>query len=268
MSTRRPDPSHFPSYRKASTRQGPGFRDAAQRTASAQAFRRGASTYHDVRPGYPDEVSALIADAHTVADIGAGTGKLTESLPNARVVALEPSADMAGILAAHLRLPVLRATAESTALADASLDAACLAQTWHWVDVPAACAELDRVLAPGGKILLVWNTLDVNADPWILRLSRIMHSGDVHKPGFYPDYTEPWSLDRELRLTWENELTPEQLHQLMHTRSYWLRNGEDIHERMTHNLDWYLYEHMGFKPGQKLRIPYRTDAFVLVRDSD
>jgi len=134
--------------------------------------------------------------------------------------------------------------------------------------VPAACAELDRVLAPGGKILLVWNTLDVNADPWILRLSRIMHSGDVHKPGFYPDYTAPWSLDRELRLTWENELTPEQLHQLMHTRSYWLRNGEAIHERMTHNLDWYLYEHMGFKPGQKLRIPYRTDAFVLVRDSD
>ena len=116
MSTRRPDPSHFPSYRRASTRQGPGFRNAAQRTASAQAFRRGASTYHDVRPGYPDEVSALIADAHTVADIGAGTGKLTESLPNARVIALEPSADMAAILAAHLRLPVLRATAESLSL--------------------------------------------------------------------------------------------------------------------------------------------------------
>ena len=102
MSTRRPNPSHFPSYRKASTRQGPGFRDAAQRTASAQAFRHGASTYHDVRPGYPDEVSALIADAHTVADIGAGTGKLTASLPNAQVFALEPSADMAGILASHL----------------------------------------------------------------------------------------------------------------------------------------------------------------------
>ncbi|MDU4632988.1 MAG: class I SAM-dependent methyltransferase, partial [Corynebacterium sp.] len=102
MSTRRPDPRHFPSYRKASTKQGPGFRTAAQRTASAQAFRRGASTYHDVRPGYPDEVTALIAPAHTVADIGAGTGKLTESLPNERVIALEPSADMAGVLASRL----------------------------------------------------------------------------------------------------------------------------------------------------------------------
>ena len=53
----------------------------------------------------------------------------------------------------------------------------------------------------------------------------------------------------------------------MHTRSYWLRNNEAIHERMTHNLNWYLYEHMGFSAGQKLHIPYRTDAFVLVRES-
>ena len=268
MSTRHPDPRDFPRYRRASTKQGPAFRDATQRKTSARAFRSGASTYHDVRPGYPAEVAELIADAHTVADIGAGTGKLTEGLTNARVLAVEPSANMAGLLATHLSLPVLQATAENTALADASLNAACLAQTWHWVDVPAACAELDRVLAPGGQILLAWNTLHVNADPWLLRLSRIMHSGDVHKPGFYPTYTAPWVLNRELRLTWEHELTPEQLHQLMHTRSYWLRNGETIHERMTHNLDWYLYEHLGFHPGQKLKIPYRTDAFVLVREAD
>ena len=51
----------------------------------------------------------------------------------------------------------------------------------------------------------------------------------------------------------------------MHTRSYWLRNTTKIHDRMTHNLNWYLYEHMGFAEEQPLEIAYRTDAFVLTR---
>jgi len=266
MSTRHPNPQHFPSYRNPSAKQKPTFSTDPQRTQAARAFHHGAHTYQDVRPHYPPEVAELIAGAHRVADIGAGTGKLTESLTNPRVLAVEPSPDMARALQRRLDIPIIRATAEHTALADASLNAACLAQTWHWVDVAAASAELDRILAPGGRVLLVWNTLDVHADPWILRLSRIMHSGDVHKPGFYPEYKAPWTLDREVRLSWTHELTPEQLHQLMHTRSYWLRNNEAIHERMTHNLNWYLYEHMGFSAGQKLHIPYRTDAFVLVRE--
>ena len=262
-----PLPEHYPSYRHASGKESPNFGTAQQRVHSARAFQQGADVYHDARPGYPPEVSQLISSAHTVLDVGAGTGKLTESLHNPVVYASDPSPDMARVLA-RLGIPCWRATAENTAADTASLDAITCAQTWHWVDVDRACAEFDRVLRPGGKVLLVWNTMDVNADPWILRLSRIMHSGDVHRPGFYPGFSDPWTLRDELRLTWEHELSPEDLHSLMHTRSYWLRNGEAIHERMTHNLDWYLYEHMGFKPGQKLRIPYRTDAFVLVRDSD
>ncbi len=92
-----------------------------------------------------------------------------------------------------------------------------------------------------------------------------MHSGDIQRPGFYPAVAAPWEITKELRLKWNHILTPEQLHQLMHTRSYWLRNTTKIHERMTHNLNWYLYEHMGFAEGQPLEIAYRTDAFVLTR---
>lgn len=259
-----PVPEHYPSYRPASGKEAPSFSTVQQRLRSAQSFSHGADAYHDVRPGYPLEVSRLIASARTVLDVGAGTGKLTESLTNPVVYASDPSPDMTRVLH-RLGVPCWRATAEDTALAAASLDALTCAQTWHWVDVQRACAEFDRVLRPNGKILLVWNTLDVNADPWVLRLSRIMHSGDIHRPGFYPAFCDPWTLRQELRLTWEHELSPEDLHALMHTRSYWLRNGQKIHERMTHNLNWYLYEHMGFRPGQVLRIPYRTDAFLLAR---
>lgn len=262
-----PRPENYPSYRKASAQQGPSFRTSQQRARSARAFAHGADTYHDVRPGYPDEVAALISTAHTVLDIGAGTGKLTETLSNPEVYASDPSPDMARVLT-RLAVPCWRATAEETALSDSSLDAITCAQTWHWVDEKRACAEFDRVLRPGGRVVLVWNTLDVGADPWILRLSRIMHSGDVQRPGFYPTIAPPWEIREELRLTWKHTLTPEQLHQLMHTRSYWLRNDEKIHERMTYNLNWYLFERMEFHPGQELAIPYRTDAFVLARPGE
>ncbi|CQD04764.1 class I SAM-dependent methyltransferase [Corynebacterium striatum] len=265
MSSHLPEPSHYPSYRKASEKENPTFRGEAHRTRSALSFAHGADTYHDVRPSYPGEVAELIADAHAVLDVGAGTGKLTETLTNLQVLACDPSPDMTRVLREQLGVPTWRSVAESTALGDASVDAVACAQTWHWVDVAKACGEFDRIVRPGGKVLLVWNTLDVGADPWLLRLARIMHSGDIQRPGFYPEVSAPWEITKELRLKWNHILTPEQLHQLMHTRSYWLRNTTKIHDRMTHNLNWYLYEHMGFSEGQALEIAYRTDAFVLTR---
>ena len=34
---------------------------------------------------------------------------------------------------------------------------------------------------------------------------------------------------------------------------------------MRANLTWYLYERLGFDPGQVLPLPYRTDAFIYRR---
>ncbi|MEX3514213.1 MULTISPECIES: class I SAM-dependent methyltransferase [unclassified Corynebacterium] len=268
MSTQ-PDPRNFPSYRRPSEKEGPEFRGAAHRTATARAFGHGAGTYHDVRPSYPTEVAQLLAGHSTVVDVGAGTGKLTQLLAAVpgveRVWAVDPSADMARVLNKRLAVPTWRAKAEATALPEASVDAVAAAQTWHWVDVPAACAEFDRIVRPGGHVLLVWNTLDVTDDPWLLRLARIMHSGDVQKPGFLPALAAPWVIERELRTTFYQELFPPQLHQLMHTRAYWLRNGEKIHQRMTHNLNWYLREHTGLRDEDAVQLRYHTDAFLLRR---
>ena len=255
-----------PAFRRASAKDAPEFVDAAHRRESAWAFRTGADTYDDVRPGYPPEVLSLL-DAHlTVADLGAGTGKLTRALVDAghRVLASDPSPDMVRVLRSRLDVPVWRATAEATALRDGAVDAVTCAQTWHWVDAEAACRELDRVVRPGGRVVLVWNNLDVS-HPWILRLARIMHSGDIQRPGFLPAVHEPWRVVEELRTGWVQHLRTGQLFDLMASRSYWLRSSAAVRERMTENLRWYLFDRLEFQEGQLLPIPYRTDAFVLER---
>lgn len=252
-----------------SRQPGPRFRDATHRSFGAAAFERDAKRYDAARPGYPAGVVKLVPDAGTVCDVGAGTGKFTQLLIDASsatsIYASDPSPDMARTLQANLPgVPVWRATAEATALADNAVDTLTCAQTWHWVDAPAASAEADRVVREGGALLLCWNTLAVH-HPWVLRLSRIMHSGDVQREGFYPKVCAPWHLAGELREEWVDMVEVEHCFELMATRSYWLKANESTRAKMEANLSWYLYERLGFDRGQVIPLPYRTDAFVYRR---
>ncbi|MEX3505734.1 class I SAM-dependent methyltransferase [Corynebacterium sp. LK2510] len=252
---------------KPSRKDAPAFRDASERISAAATYRRGAENYHLARPSYPDEVTSLLPPGGTILDVGAGTGKLTELLLQAdrSVYACDPSAEMTKVLRRALPdVPVWRATAEDTALADASVDAVVAAQVWHWVDPDRASAEAHRVVRDGGHLMLCWNTLDVS-HPWVLRLSRIMHSGDVLREGFYPTVAAPWRLIEERRVSWIQPVTTGDLFDLMATRSYWMRSTEKTRATMTNNLTWYLYERLGFDEGQLLPLPYRTDAFVYAR---
>ncbi|MEJ5996662.1 class I SAM-dependent methyltransferase [Corynebacterium sp. H130] len=244
-----------------SNRDNPKFASTQSRLHSANAFQQGANTYADIRPGYPDAVLDLLEKRPKgpILDVGAGTGKLTELLPGEKL-ALDPSQDMLSQLRSSISVPAWQATAEATALPENSVAAVASAQTWHWVDPALASAEMARITKPGGPLMLVWNTLDVR-EPWVHRLTRIMHAGDVQKPGFYPEVAAPWKLTKELRLDWEQELQAKDLFRLMATRAYWLRNGEKVRQKMTSNLTWYLYEHLGFEPEQLIKLPYRTDAF-------
>lgn len=260
------DPRH-PPVPPVSTRDAPNFSDHRHRTAGGGAFIRHSDVYHDVRPGYPPQILELARPFHRILDVGAGTGKLTAALAKAghRVHALDPSMDMLRVLRTnHPEIACWQATAEATAAATACVDLITCAQTWHWVDVDRAAGEFDRVLRPDGAVLLAWNNLDTSV-AWVHRLSRIMHAGDVLRPGFTPELAAPWRIDTEVRTTWRQLLTPGQLIELAHTRSYWLRSTAKIRERVDTNLNWYLFEHLGFTADSEIALPYRSDGFLLRR---
>jgi hypothetical protein len=46
------------------------------------------------------------------------------------------------------------------------------AQAWHWFDPAAALAEVERITCAGGRLGLVWNTLDETV-PWVSEYSSI-----------------------------------------------------------------------------------------------
>ncbi len=154
------------------------------------AFAEVAGSYARARPGYPDEAVRWLAgdEPRDVVDLGAGTGKLTRSLValGHRVTAVEPLVEMLELLpeAAPGAFAVL-GTAEVIPLPDASADVVTCAQSFHWFDHDRALPEIARVLRPGGRLALVWNSRD-DRDPWMARLSALIGNETVQETDVLP----------------------------------------------------------------------------------
>ena len=141
----------------------------------ATSFGSVADSYERARPGYPDDaVRWLVGERPCdVVDLGAGTGKLTRSVValGHRVTAVEPLPEMLAQLRASVAAAVpVAGNAESIPLADASADVVVVAQAFHWFDHGPALAEIARVLRPGGRLGLVWNTRD-DTEAWVAELT-------------------------------------------------------------------------------------------------
>jgi len=123
----------------------------------------------------------------TVVDIGAGVGASTmvAAAAGAAVIAAEPTGYLRRVLTLRARLSserdqitVVDGSAEATGVADQSANGAWAVNTMHhWVDVDAALAEFDRIVAPGGRILLVDENFDDPTHPDYERFAR-SHQGD------------------------------------------------------------------------------------------
>ena len=135
--------------------------------------------YERGRPGYPPEAVALaeLPPTAAVAELGAGTGKLTRLLESTfeRVVAVEPDDGMRRLLT-HLcpAAEVLAGSAEDISLEDASVDAVFIAEAFHRFDGERALAEIGRVLRPRGALILLWNLPAGTTTPSIAAVEQLL----------------------------------------------------------------------------------------------
>jgi ubiquinone/menaquinone biosynthesis C-methylase UbiE len=142
-------------------------------------FSTRADNYAKYRPGYPAGVidilneSCGLREASIIADVGSGTGIITELfLKNGnRVFAIEPNAAMRAIaerlLIAYPKFVSVDGSAEATILAQQSVDFVVAAQAFHWFDRRQARLEFLRILKPNGWVVLIWNERRLDSTPFL-----------------------------------------------------------------------------------------------------
>ena len=129
---------------------------------NTELFSNKAGVYAASRPGYArDAVLYLISltgvSAPVIADVGSGTGIFSQSLleEGAQVFAVEPNDDMRQVAEEKLKhFPLfhsVRGSAESTTLADCSVDMITAATSFHWFDFDGFKRECRRIAKPGSE---------------------------------------------------------------------------------------------------------------------
>jgi SAM-dependent methyltransferase len=201
-----------------------------------------------------------------VLDLAAGTGKLTRLLvpTGAHVVAVEPVEAMRALLAG---VEVLDGTAEAIPLPDASVDAVTVGQAFHWFDAPAALAEIDRVLRPGGGLGLIWNERDESI-PWVDEYGRIFR-WQVERPYAHGvdwaavvDASGRFSPAQHRRFGWEQVLDEDGLVDRALSTSYVATWSAERQAEVAREIRLLV---AGFPA--LIRLPYVTDLYWCTKPS-
>lgn len=247
----------------------------ASREEMSTSFGRMAAAYEAGRPEYPAaSVAWMLAPVASavrpprVADVGAGTGKLTRAVAatGAEVVAIEPDAAMLEALRAAVPgIPALLGTAEELPLPDASVDAIVLGQAWHWVDPERGSAEVARALRQGGVLGLVWNVRDESHE-WVRRMTDITHSSSAESmlDSGEPPVAAPFTTLERHDERWTRPMTRAQLLDMIRSRSYVITASDDDRARIERELGE-LFDEVGAVGDAVIDMPYVTQAYRAIR---
>ena len=236
----------------------------------AATFLSIGAEYDRVRPGFPDEIAAAVAPVPVgkALDLAAGTGNFTERLvTRAReVIAVEPSESM--LLELRRKLPEVLAligAAEAIPLPDASCDLVTVAQAFHWFDPELASREIRRVLAPGGRLALVWNGPDPGCE-WDSAAHAIAHppkDGESEASGALPALeVTGFTQIRTVRVAWVEEISRRDYLDRWLTVSTFLAADIPTRTEMLRQVEAALDAHPDTRGADVLRLTHLTDALL------
>ena len=134
-----------------------------------RTFNEDADLYARVRPGYPAELFADLADLtgigprSRVLEIGPGTGQATFELADlgAEITAIELGPELAAVLRRRLERPGQRpmqievGAYEAWPIPLVPFDVVASFTAWHWLDPAVRSAKAAAALRPGGSLVTV-----------------------------------------------------------------------------------------------------------------
>jgi SAM-dependent methyltransferase len=263
--------------------QGPLSLTPQQKAERAASFGGVAAHYERHRPGPPPAAVdwVLPVGARTVIDLGAGTGGLTRVLVGRvdEVIAVEPDDRMRAVLAEAVpEARALKGRGESIPLGDGSVDAVIASSSWHWMDLIPTLHEVGRVLVPGGMLGVVWSGPD--RDSTLVKQARALlgeenDSGneaeaalaqaidDPHAPTQVLEIPDgvPFDKPESTAVTWDVDLTADDLIGLLGTFSWVILMDEDARERLFETARRFLRDFMSVDGAATIAVPYRAEAW-------
>jgi len=146
-----------------------GLAEQCRRVTMQNTHAGKAESYDLGRPAYPQAfygyLYGIIGPDAVIADLGAGTGKVTQGFAErgSRVYAVEPDDDMRRILQARLsgfeNCIVLGSCAEDTGIPAGAVDFIFCGNSYHWFGREQVIPEFRRILKPGADANVMIATL-------------------------------------------------------------------------------------------------------------
>jgi SAM-dependent methyltransferase len=186
--------------------------------------------YLKYRPGYPPELIGALEQMvgftsdWKVADIGSGTGKLSELFLDAgcEVTGVEPNLEMRlaaeKLLGNRSNFLSVDASAEDTTLSPKAYDLITAGQAFHWFDAEKSKAEFRRIISDRGWVALIWNDRRTTGTPFLNAYQSLLKSlpeygtvghkitGAMKLRGFFDQEPLFWSAPTSQEFDWEGLL--------------------------------------------------------------
>ena len=169
-------------------------------------FETTARTYAAHREPYPPRFFAAVADALHLAgsealiDLGTGPGLLALGFAPyvGRILGVDPEPAMIAearraAAAAKVEFPLIEGRAEDVPAALGPFDLVAIGRALHWLDRGATLAAFDRILAPGGRILICGSSPFADEkNPWRPAYESVLVAWGDAREGRHHRLHENW----------------------------------------------------------------------------
>ncbi len=201
-------------------------------------FATTAATYAARREPYPPAFFAAAANGlkltgrEALIDLGTGPGLIALGFAPyvGRVVGVDPEPAMVAearraASLAGVPVTIVEGRAEDLSREVGAFDLITIGRALHWMDRQATLAALDRILAPGGRILICGSSAASGTNPWRETYETVLRSWSEPRDGSHRRIHEHWfdgtlfQRIAEIAVSHSHEVTPEALVERALTRS-------------------------------------------------